>query len=421
MEKNTKTFYDPLLKCPKCKKTVHEQEFISKNCGCGFRLRINFNYELLKEVVTKSLLLKRTFNHDRYMEFFPIRNSSNIIQLGTGGTSLIKSTRISENLGLKNLYFKLENQNPSGSFKDRPISIGVSKAKEFGSKTLSAASSGNAAAALATFGAKAKQNVVVFVPEIASLGKLAQITLLGAKVIRVKNLHEGVDSSISLFKEAYHTMGWTPCPSFGPFNPFQFEGTKSLAFELCDQLDYNIPDWIFCPTGSGGLISGIFRGFKEFEKLDFIKSVPKMVAVQSEQCSPIVESFNKRSNPLDFKDWSFTPKTIANGLADPHPWDADSALETLYESQGEAVSVGEEDIIRTHSECAKYEGIFGEPTGTAALAGLEQLAYDGTVDPSDVVIIPITGTGFKDINCILNNIQLREPINPSIDELKRIL
>jgi len=414
-------FYDPILICPKCKKKIQEKEFISKKCNCGFRLRLNFNYEQLKEAISKTLLSKRIFNHNRYVEFFPIQNPTNLIQSGTGGTSLIKSHYIAKKLGLKNLYFKLENQNPSGSFKDRPISIGVSKAKEFGAKTLTAASSGNAGAALATFGAKANKKVVVFVPEVTTLEKLAQLTLLGAKVIRVKNMQEGVDSSIFLFKEAYNRMGWTPCPSFGPFNPFQFEGTKSMAFEICEQMDFNVPDWVLCPTGSGGLISGVFKGFKEFKILDFIKSVPKMVAVQPEQCSPIVESFRKRVDPLNFMDWNFTPETIASGLADPHPWDADSALEALYESKGEAVSVSEEDIIRTHSECAKKEGIFGEPTGTAALAGLERLVFDGTIDPTDVIVIPITGTGFKDIKSILNNKKLRDPINPSIDELTRTL
>ncbi len=414
-------YYDSMLECPKCKKRVHERDFQAQSCDCGFRLRITFFYEQLKEVISKSLLSKRAFNHDRFIEFYPLQTPSNLIQMGTGGTSLVKSVRIAKKLGLKNLFFKLENRNPSGSFKDRPISIGVSKANEFGSKTLTAASSGNAAASLATFGAKANQNVVVFVPEEAPLGKIAQLSLLGAQVIRVKNTQEGVDSSIKLFRDAYKIMGWTPCPSFGPFNPFQFEGTKSMAFELCEQLEYTVPDWILCPTGSGGLLSGVFRGYKEFQTLGFINSVPKMVAVQPEECSPIVESFKEKLDPLGFKDCKSTPNTLAGGLADPHPWDADSALEALYESQGEAVAVAEKDIIRTHSECAKYEGIFGEPTGTTALAGLERLVFDGTIDPSDMIVIPITGTGFKDIDCVLRNARLRDPIMPSIEDLKRIL
>ncbi|UCG02289.1 MAG: threonine synthase [Candidatus Heimdallarchaeota archaeon] len=414
--------YESSLKCPKCSKIIPEEEFITKNCGCGFRLRINFNYEKLKEKVSQKMLQKRPFSHWRYREFFPIRSYQNIINLGEGGTPLLQSRRLGkEKFGLKNLFFKVETGNPSGSFKDRPISVGVSKGVELGAEVLTAASSGNAAAALATYGARAGKKVIVFVPEHVSEGKLSQLAYLGATVIRVKEEVEGQDPSVTLFQKAYETFKWMPSPSFGPFNPFQFEGTKSLGFELCEQFDWEPPDWVFFATGSGGLLAGTHRGFREFEELDFIHSIPHHIAVQPDECAPIVKGVLKKLSPLKFQDWEKSPHTVAGGLADPHPWDADSALAAIYDSSGTAVAVSEEAILRTQRWLAQYEGIFGEPSGTAGLAGLEQLVESGKVDQSDRVVIPITGVGFKDPKVLLKQISMPPPISPDISELQSIL
>ncbi|MHA2075476.1 MAG: threonine synthase, partial [Candidatus Hodarchaeales archaeon] len=394
-------FYDPMLECPRCKKKVEEQNFITESCSCGFRLRISFDYDLLAEHISKESLGKKTFNHERYSEFYPLKNPGNLIKLGTGGTPLIKSHKLAKKLGSKTLFLKIENGNPSGSFKDRPISLGVSKAKEHKAQTLTAASSGNAAAALATYGARAGMDVVVFVPEHAPQGKIAQLSFLGAKVIRVSIETEGEDPTVKLFKLAYQKYGWTPSPSFGPFNPFQYEGTKSLGFEICRQLNWEVPDWILCNTGSGGLLAGTYKGYEEFKILDFINSTPKMVAVQPEECAPIVNAVRGKINPFEFQDWTKTPNTVAGGLADPHPWDADSALEAIYKSKGTGIAVNEVDILETQRWLAKYEGIFGEPSGTAALSGLKHLIENGTIDPQDTIIIPITGIGFKDPEIVL--------------------
>ncbi|MHA1449169.1 MAG: threonine synthase [Candidatus Hodarchaeales archaeon] len=421
MTKTQPLFYDPVLKCPKCSKIITEDQFINENCGCGFRLRIEFNYATLQEHVSKKVLKDRHFNHLRYREFYPVKNPANLIDLGAGGTPLVRSRKLAKRWGLKNLFLKLEMGNPSGSFKDRPISIGVSKAVEIGSGTLTAASSGNAAAALATYGARAGKDVVVFVPEKAPQGKIAQLMFLGAKVIRVSVAEEGVDPTVALFRKAYTTFNWTPCPSFGPFNPFQFEGTKSLGYELCEQLDWDVPDWVLCATGSGGLLAGTYKGFDEFRKIGFTDKVPKMVAVQPDECPPIVKAVIDKISPLEFTDWQTTPRTVAGGLADPHPWDADAALKAIYDSNGTGVSVTEEAILRTQNWLAKDEGIFGEPSGTAGLAGLEQLINAGTIDSGDRIVVPVTGTGFKDPEVVMESQGVAPCIPPSIEKLRNIL
>lgn len=407
--------------CPKCRKEVYEEDFITKYCNCGYRLQIIFNYELLKEKVTKKLFIERPFTHERYVEFYPLKDPKNLILLGTGGTPLVKAEKIAKKIGAKRLFLKIETGNPSGSFKDRPISVGVSKARELKSKTVTAASSGNAAAALATYAARAGLKAVVFVPESAPQGKIAQLTFLGAKVVRVSVVKEGEDPTVVLFRMAFKEFGWTPSPSFGPFNPFQFEGTKSLGFEICEQLGWEVPDWVICNTGSGGLLAGTYRGFEEFEKLDFISNTPKMVAVQPEECAPIVESIKQKIEPLNFLDWNKTPNTVAGGLADPHPWDGNEALEAIYQSKGTAVAVKEEDILRTQNWLAADEGIFGEPSGTAALAGLEELINDGTIDTNDVIILPITGTGFKDPEVVFRSFKVYDSIPPDLSALKFLL
>jgi threonine synthase len=414
-------YYQTTLECPNCQKTVEEAKFITDACNCGFRLKIKFNYEKIREKITKDELNKRSFNQARYIEFFPLKNPSNFVNLGTGGTQLVKSTRLAKKLGLKHLYLKMELSNPSGSFKDRPISIGVSKARELNAKTLTAASSGNAAAALATYGAKGGFEVVVFVPEHAPQGKIAQLSFLGAKVVRVTTVKEGEDPTVVLFEKAYKKYGWTPSPSFGPYNPFQYEGTKSLGYELCEQLDWEIPDWVLCNTGSGGLLAGTYQGFKDFKILDFITDIPKMVAVQPEECAPIVQSVKKKLPPLKFENWQKSPKTIAGGLADPHPWDGNEALEAIYNSRGTGIAVDEESIARTQRWLAILEGIFGEPSGTAAIAGLEVLLADGTIDRSDKVVIPITGSGFKDPEIVLRGTTFHNSINPDLNELEILL
>ncbi|MCY3413711.1 MAG: threonine synthase [Candidatus Heimdallarchaeota archaeon] len=383
------------LRCPICNKEYGMHDW--RQDTCGFRLRIQYNMEERANTANKSEIKGKPLSHWKYWQFFPLNNQDNQVSIGEGGTNLVKSKRLGEKWGLKNLYFKLELSNPSGSFKDRPISIGVSMAKENGASTVSAASSGNAAASLSSLGAKAGMDVVVFVPERASAAKVAQLVTLGAKVIRVSGGEDSEgDPSVKLFKAAVDKWGWVPSPSFGPFNPHQFEGTKSLAYETVEQLDWQAPDWVIANTGSGGLLSGTAQGFKDWYDLDWIDKIPKMVVVQPDACKPIVTAFNNKVKPFEFADQPGFPDTVAGGLADPHPWDGDAALEMLYLTKGYGVGVSDPKIMEGQRLLASHEGIFGSPSGVAAIAGLEAMVNNGIIDPADVVVVPITGHGLKD-------------------------
>ncbi|MHA2272625.1 MAG: threonine synthase [Candidatus Hodarchaeales archaeon] len=383
------------LECPKCKRHYPLGYWLKHKCG--FRLRIIYDLEARNDQISRDNIKKAPVSHWKYRAFFPVEKTQNELTTGEGGTALVRAHRLGEKFGLKNLYLKLEHTNPSGSFKDRPISVGVSVAFENNATALSAASSGNAASSLASYGAKAGIKTVVFVPERASSSKVAQLVTLGATVVRVSGDEESEgDPSVRLFWAACEKWGWTPCPSFGPFNPFQFEGTKSLGFEIVEQLEWDVPDWILCNTGSGGLLGGTAVGFRDWLDLGWIEKMPRFVVVQPTACDPVVKAFKDKVKPLEFSDKPGFPDTVAGGLADPHPWDADTALEMLYLSKGEAIAVSDSAILEAQQLLASTEGLFGSPSGVAAIAALKNLVDQGLVDRPDVVVVPITGHGLKD-------------------------
>ena len=406
-------------RCAKCG-NEYTDDNVPANDGCGGRIDIHFDLELLKDSVTKKELILRKGGLWKYFDFMPIKKHENIVSLGEGNTPLLKSKRLANEMGLSNLYLKIETGNPSGSFKDRPISVGVTRAYEDGAETVSAASSGNAAAAMSTYAASAGLRAVVFVPEGAPAGKLIHLRTLGAKVFRVKKVDEGVDPTTTLLNAACRDLGWTPTPSFGPFNCFQFEGTKSLGYEIAEQMNWEMPDWILFPTGSGGLMAGTMKGLWEFREMGLIDRLPKPVVVQPEGCAPIVRAFKEGHDPLNIVPWD-SNETVAGGLADPFPWDGDAALKYLKLANGEVVAVSDPSIEKVLVLLGKYEGVFAEPTGVAALAGLESLIQDGTISKSDTIVVPITGSGFKDLDTPDRLTPGVPVINPEISELKNAL
>ena len=407
------------IKCAKCGKE-YDEENVPANDGCGGRIDFNFDLEALKEIFTKQELFQRKSGLWKYYELMPLRSRRNIVTLGEGDTPYLQSGRLADEWGMKNLFLKNEIFNPSGSFKDRPICVGVSRALEDGAKTVSAASSGNAAAAMSSYAARAGLQSVVFVPEDAPAGKLIHLRTLGAKVFRVSKVQEGVDPTTTLLQSACAEFGWTPSPSFGPFNCFQFEGTKSLGYEIAEQAEWIPPDWILFPTGSGGLMAGTMKGLWEFKEMGLIDKLPRPVVVQPEGCSPIVRAFNDQQDPLNITPWD-SNETVAGGLADPFPWDGDAALKYLKLADGKAVTVSDDAIEATLVALGKFEGIFAEPSGVAALAGLRELVDQGVIDPTDNVVVPITGSGFKDLATPDRLTPGVPVIPPDTSELKKAL
>lgn len=408
------------MKCTRC---GDEYSIDEKLCMCpkkdDGRLDIYYDYSALAEMINKKILIKRAPSVWKYFEFLPINDKKNIVTLEAGWTPLIKSSNLAKKIGLKNLYLKDETQNPTGSFKDRSMTVGVSKAVEFGIETTATASSGNAAAALAAHSAKAGLNCYAFVLESAPEVKLAQIRLYGAEVMRVKAVENGKDPTVQMLRMVVEKYGYYPCPSFGPFNPYQVEGPKTMAYEVIEQLDWNPPDWIMVPTGSGCLLAGIWKGLRDFHNLGFIDTLSKLVVVQPEGCAPLARAFKLNKGPFEIEPWG-RPNTIAGGLSDVFPWDGDAALLALRETRGTAEIVSDREILDAQRLLASTEGIFAEPTGVASLAGLVKLVNEGVIKGDETVVVLITGSGLKDPEAVTNQFEKAPIIKPNLKEFKTV-
>ena len=413
--------YIEYLKCSRCGRlySYEERPITCKNNDLG-RLDIYYNYEKIKEFYTKEYVEKKPLKSQwKYFDLLPPKEERNVISLNEGGTPLLKAERLANVLGLKKLWLKDETRNPTGSFKDRGMSVSVSVAKEFGYKKLTTASSGNAAAALSAYAAKAGMDVYAFVIEQAGYGKIAQLLFYGAKVFKVRGLGEE-DPTVKLMRLAYERFNFYPSPSFGPFNPYQIEGPKTISYEIVEQLKWKIPDWIFVPVGAASLLTGVWKGFVDYMNLGLINSFPKLVAVQSSGNPPFVRAFKEGQDPFHIKPWK-KPNTIAWGLEDPYPWDGDGGIRALNESHGDAEEVEDSLILKAMKYLASYEGIFAEPSGAAGLAGLMQAVNEGKVDRSDEVVVLVTGHGLKDPDIVKEIAGDAPVINPDLNEFLEVL
>jgi threonine synthase len=381
------------------------------------RLDIYYDYSALAERINRKTLSRRASNVWKYFEFLPIKSKKNIVNLEAGGTPLLKATKLASKLGLKHLYLKDETRNPTGSFKDRSMTVGVSKAIEFDVDTAVTASSGNAAASLAAHCAWAGLNCYAFVLESAPEVKLAQIQLYGTKVVRVKRVEKGKDPTVQMLTVSVEKYGWYPCPSFGPFNPYQVEGPKTMTYEIVEELGWNSPDWVLVPTGSGCLLAGIWKGFKDFYNLDFVDSVSRLASIQPEGCAPLVRAFKEESNPFRIEPWD-RPTTVAGGLSDAFPWDGDAALIALRETGGTAEAVSDKEILEAQRLLASTEGIFAEPTGAASLAGLIRLVNANRIKKDETVVVLVTGSGLKDPEAVTSRFEKPPTIKPDLRQFE---
>ena len=405
------------LRCLRCghRHRPEDKPYVCEKCGG--KIEVQYDYEQIR--ISRKTLEKRKRGVWKYAELLPVRNPDRAVTLGEGGTPLIKAARLGKKLGLKHLYLKDETRNPTGSFKDRLMTVGVTKALEFGAKTVVTASSGNAAISLAAYAAKVGLECYTFVPERAPESKLAQISIHGAVVVKVTEKERG-DPTYELMIESWKRFGWHPIPSAGAFNPYHWEGIKTLAYEVCEGLKWSCPDWVFVPTGAGTLLSGCAKGFSELKRLGLTKNMPRIVAVQAKGCAPLVRAFRQNIPYERIETWK-KPKTVAGGLIDPFPWDADTAIEGIRRSGGDAVAVSDKEILQAEKELAQMEGVFAEPSGAAGVAGLKALIDEGKVDASDTVVVEVTGGGLKDVQTALEISKRPRTISPSIKALSKLI
>lgn len=328
----------------------------------------------------------------RYHRMLPLENTEHIVSLGEGNTALVKAGRIYSGLGMDNLYMKYECSNPTASFKDRPASVGISVAKEHGAAAIAVASSGNAGVSAAAYAAKAGMRCLVCVPQNTSPGKVKQLMAYGATVTLAPG---GYSGCFGIVREACKRYGYANLTSTY-VNPYTVEGDKTVAYELFEQMGGKAPDWITVPIGTGPLLSGVYRGYKELMELGFVSKLPRMLGVQAETCSPIVRGFEREDGRVaactDMGD------TMAGGIADQligYEGDGEYTIRLIRESKGYMTALSEEEIREVWMELGIKEGVFAEPTGAVAVGGVKKMLEQGVIRPSDTVVAIVTGHGLK--------------------------
>jgi threonine synthase len=377
-----------MMECLRCGATHGLNEKVIVCRECGGLLDIKYDLERVKQTLSKAELRSRTRSVWRYREFLPIGHAESIVSLGEGLTPLKKTDHYGSSVGSYDLSMKLDFLNPTGSFKDRGTTVTVSQLKELKVGGAMDDSSGNAGASLAAYCAAAQIACTLYVPAGAPGEKLLQAEIFGARVVKVPGSRTDVANAA---EEAWKKTGVYYASH--NLSPFFFEGMKTLAYEIAEELDWRVPDHVVFPVGGGALMAGAWKGFEELKLLGWADRIPRLHCIQSEACMPITGAFLKGSAtvaPVVEKE------TVAGGIRISNPARGDQVLQALRSTFGRAASVTDEEILRHQSLLARKEGIFAEPTSCAALAGLEKLLKMNVIQDHESVLVPLTGSGLKD-------------------------
>jgi threonine synthase len=347
----------------------------------------------------------------RWFDFFPVADRSSIVSLGEGDTPLIHARRLGERIGIAGLYLKNDTVLPTGSLKDRSNSVGLSVARELEFKTAAVMSTGNAAASVAAYAAAAGLKSIVMVPAGTAPSKIIQARACAAAVIVIAG---DFDNEVAkLYKAAVQEFGWYDCLSS---NPYRDEGKKSYAYELVDDFDGRVPDWVIHPTAGGTGIYAMWKGFKELLSLGWIECAPKLAAAQSEAAAPIVAAFEKGAAdvaPVVARE------TVAESIQVGNPaalgW---RALAALRESNGTAAALSDEEILEAQALTGSLAGIFAEPAAAASVAAARKLRAAGVIGRDEIVVCNLTGHGLKQPEAICCAEEDFAPIAPTLDALR---
>ena len=317
---------------------------------------------------------------NRYREYLPVTDTTPVVTLNEGNTPLIKADNLAKKIGLEaNIYLKFDGCNPTGSFKDRGMTMAVTKAKEAGSHAIICASTGNTSASAAAYGAKAGLRTLVLIPDgYIALGKLSQAMMYGAEIIAI---HGHFDKALEFVRKISDEY---PITLVNSVNPYRIEGQKTAAFEVCDALG-KAPEYHFIPVGNAGNITAYWKGYKEYHSLGKIKELPMMMGYEAEGSAAIVR--NERI---------MNPETLATAIRIGNPASWDKAVTARDESKGTIGCVTDEKIVEAYKLIASCEGVFAEPASAASVAGLIQAHEKGLVKAGSDIVCVLTGNGLKD-------------------------
>ncbi len=375
------------LYCPKCQAT-YESEKVVQLCSCGGPLLVAYDMQKVGKHFSKKDLIGRKADLWRYRELLPVKKEENIVSLGEGMTPLLALKNLGAEINLPNLYLKDEGIIPTGTFKARGAAVGVSRAKELGIKVLAMPTNGNAGAAWSLYCAPAKIKAVIVMPKDAPPIPSGECAISGASLYFVKGL---ISDAGKIVAKAVADFGWFDASTLK--EPYRIEGKKTMGLEIAEQFDWKLPDVILYPTGGGVGIIGIYKALNELLELGWIKGkLPRLVAVQSTGCAPIVKAWQEKKNVSEF--WQ-NAHTLAFGITVPKALGDFLVLDAIYKTGGCAVAVEDKDILAAEAMLASREGTFICPEGASTLSAAIRLQKEGWIKSDEKVVLLNTGCGLK--------------------------
>jgi threonine synthase len=399
------------LRCRECGRVypldpIHVCEF------CFGPLEVVYDYQALRRSLTRERIERGPLSMWRYADLLPCP-AETAVDIGTGYTPLLRAAHLGRHLGLERLYIKNDCQNPTWSFKDRVVSVAVTKAREFEFGTMACASTGNLANSVAAHAARAGMDAFVFIPADLEQGKIVGSAVYGPTLVAVDGSYDEVNRLCSELSDKYP---W----AFVNINvrPYYSEGSKTLAYEVCEQLGWRAPDHCLVPMASGSLCTKIYKGLKELAWLGLVEwRGTRMSGAQALGCSPIVEAWEGQS----FNIRPQKPNTIAKSLAIGNPADGYYALKAMAQSGGHGVAVSDDEVVEGIKLLAETEGIFAETAGGVVIAALKRLVEKGRLGSQELVVAFITGAGLKTQEAVAPRLRPALAIQPSIGSFEEAL
>ncbi|MCL4449044.1 MAG: threonine synthase [Actinobacteria bacterium] len=390
-ENFNKEVYYTGLRCRECSRT-YPAEALYFCDFCFGPLEVVYDYEAIAGKVTKQSIAAGPQSMWRYRDLLPVASGS-LIDLGAGFTPLVKADRLGAELGLKQLWIKDDTVNPSGSFKDRVVSVSLTKARELGFKVVACASTGNLANSVAAHAARAGMECYIFIPNDLEEAKVVTTAVYGANLIAVEGTYDDVNRLCA------ELTSERPSWAFVNVNirPYYAEGSKTLAFEVAEQLGWRLPDHVVVPIASGSQLTKIHKGFEELVNVKLVEPHPVRISgAQAVGCAPVANAFSDQSDYIH----PVKPSTIAKSLAIGNPADGIYALDVVRKSGGSCLAVTDTEIVEGIRLLAATTGIFAETAGGVTIATLDKLVSQGVVRPEENVVVMVTGNGLKTIEAL---------------------
>ncbi|MCQ1530777.1 threonine synthase [Lutispora saccharofermentans] len=369
------------LHCTKCHKPFRADQAVFRCDACNEPLEAE---EISKGRIREGNMLNQTI-WERYGDFFPFLESGFKISLGEGFTPLAESRALAESLGMQGIYFKNESQNPTWSFKDRGTSAGIMHAKGLGYKRIGTVSTGNMATSVAAYGTASGMETFVLVSKGISQEKINPIAIYNPHLIKVDGDYG------ELYFESLRIGKENDIYFVNSDAPMRVEGSKTIAYEICEQLGFDMPDYVIVPTSAGGNIRGIEKGFREFRACGLIDRAPKIICAQALGCSPIYAAYKNGSEEISRAE---DPHTIAHAIENPYPPSGNRVLKLLRQNGGISAAVSDEEILKAQALMAG-EGIFGQPASAVPLAVVIKLKAEGILKGNEKIVCIVTGSGLK--------------------------